>query len=162
MPPTRVGNTQSLACLCVVRWPRSGRTAFVITVAPVHCKYGRFLQIFCFYSLVNYTLIWDAVCLSSSILNHPLVQFENEILLRMFNRQNICTCAKCTRLPKKVRCKNFYKNICSFSNNKYVITACGSENALGETVQSAHGQSRFVVFPGLKCFSKKGEIAKSA
>ena len=25
---------------CAMRWPHSGRTAFVITVAPMHCKYG--------------------------------------------------------------------------------------------------------------------------
>ena len=74
----------------------------MITVAPVHCKYGRFLPISCFYSIVKDTVIWDAVCLCSSILNYPLVQFENEVLLRMFNRQSICARAKCTRLPKKI------------------------------------------------------------
>lgn len=40
VPPTRVGNTQSSALFVRgKRGPCSGRTACVITVAPVHCKY---------------------------------------------------------------------------------------------------------------------------
>ena len=134
----------------------------MITVAPVHCKYGRFLPISCFYSIVKDTVIWDAVCLCSSILNYPLVQFENEVLLRMFNRQSICARAKCTRLPKKIGGKNFYKNICSFSNKKYMSLQHAAGKKFSGRGFTDHGKSKLVVFPGSKCFSKKGEITKSA
>ena len=68
-PPTRVGNTRSSAYLCVVSWPRSGRTAFVITVAPVHCKYGKTLQMSCFYSRVQKTVLWDIYLSETSFLS---------------------------------------------------------------------------------------------
>ena len=65
----------------------------MITVAPVHCKYGRFLPISCFYSLVRDTLIWDEVCLSSSVIMVSS-NSRTRFYCACFNGQGICTCAE--------------------------------------------------------------------
>ena len=63
----------------------------MITVAPVHCKYGKTLQLSCFYSRVEETLLWDVYLLSKTQCS--LVQFQNEPELRKVTDRRICASA---------------------------------------------------------------------
>ena len=70
-------------------WLCSGRTAFVITVAPVHCKYGKISRFSDFYRLRWHMLLWDVSLFTASLF----VQLYWELLLRkLLHYRHFCAC----------------------------------------------------------------------